>query len=170
MTINLFVRQPFTESGDDEQDLVQRALDILVELQKDGLDLHFLTSTEAQHAGSFREDFERRTGKPFTPKNFREHRFSLLDQADAFVNLRVGMSESSAFEIGYNVFHGHCMPMFFAVWEKAPIKTTLLRDLQDLCSVTYVTFTNPEDLRAPLKAFLLEVARAKDEARRAAVA
>jgi carbamoyl-phosphate synthase large subunit len=35
--------------------------------------------------------------------------------------------------------------MFFAVWENAPIKTTLLRELDEFCEAEYVTFKEPEE-------------------------
>ena len=68
--------------------------------------------------------------------------------------IRTGLSESGAFEIAYNIFGGRQVPIFFAVWEQAPIKTTLLRELEDLVDVRYVTFDRPEDLRVPLMQFL----------------
>ena len=68
--------------------------------------------------------------------------------------VRTSLSESGAFEVAYNTFGGRRIPMFFAVWQQAPIKTTLLRDLDELCNVTYVVFDHPEELVTPLIAFL----------------
>jgi carbamoyl-phosphate synthase large subunit len=68
--------------------------------------------------------------------------------------IRTGLSESGAFEVAYNIFGGKRVPIFFAVWDQAPIKTTLLRDLDELVPVRYVTFSSPEELRQPLLDFL----------------
>ena len=51
-------------------------------------------------------------------------------------------------------------PMFFAVWKHAPIKTTLLRELEEVCDVTYREFEDPEELRSDLDRFFCRVARA----------
>ena len=82
-----------------------------------------------------------------TPAAFRAWRLQLLSQADAFVNIRVGMSESSAFELSYHVFRGACTPVLFLVWKQAPIKTTLLKELGALCDVTYLEFDHPDEIR-----------------------
>src|SRR5262249_32613856 len=58
---------------------------------------------------------------------------------------RTAMSESGAFEVSYNVFVEPRAPMFFAVWKHAPIKTTLLRELEEVCDVTYREFEYPEE-------------------------
>jgi hypothetical protein len=50
--------------------------------------------------------------------------------------------------------------MFFAVWKHAPIKTTLLRELDEVCDVTYREFEDPEELRGDLQRFFRQVARA----------
>ena len=49
--------------------------------------------------------------------------------------------------------------MFFAVWKHAPIKTTLLRELEEVCDVTYREFEDPEELRGDLQHFLRRVAQ-----------
>ena len=81
-------------------------------------------------------------------------RLRLLDSSDAMILIRTSLSESGAFEAAYNVFGGPQVPMFFAVWKNAPIKTTLLRDMDELCPAEYVTFDQPEELRDRLAAFL----------------
>jgi hypothetical protein len=43
--------------------------------------------------------------------------------------------------------------MFFAVWKHAPLKTTLLRELEEACDVTYREFEDPEELRGDLQHF-----------------
>jgi hypothetical protein len=81
-----------------------------------------------------------------------------LRRADAFLYIRTAMSESGAFEIAYNVFAEPRAPIFFAVWKHCPIKTTLLRDLQEACDVTYREFENAEELRGDLQHFFRRVA------------
>jgi len=88
-----------------------------------------------------------------------------LDQADVFVNIRAGMSESSAFELSYHVFRGACTPILFLIWKQAPIKTTLLKDLGSLCDVTYLEFDDPAELDAPLAAFFRSCERGRRSAR-----
>ena len=104
-------------------------------------------------ATTFKQSFALQTGQTFTPQNFREHRLELLDHADAVINIRVGMSESSAFELAYHIFKGSCAPILFLVWKHALIKTTLLRELQDLCDVTYLEFDRVEDLKQGIQEF-----------------
>ena len=50
--------------------------------------------------------------------------------------------------------------MFFAVWKHAPIETTLLRELQEECDVTYCEFEEPEELRGDLQRFFRCIAKA----------
>lgn len=160
MPLNLFVRQPFTESGPAEQAKAQAVMELLGTLDGSPYGgLKFLTWMEAQEGNSFKEKFERESGESFTAQHFRDYRLSLLDRADGFINIRVGLSESSAFEIAYHIFKGRRTPIFFAVAETAPMKTTLLRDLEDLCPATYVTFREAEELREPLLRYLSDVAR-----------
>jgi hypothetical protein len=78
----------------------------------------------------------------------------LLNRTDAIIVMRTGLSESGAFELAYNIFGGAAAPIFFAIWEQAPLKTTLLRALPDFVPVRYVTFGQPEELRRPLLEFL----------------
>jgi hypothetical protein len=63
------------------------------------------------------------------------------------------MSESSAFELSYHIFKGRCSPILFLVWKHAPIKTTLIRDLDDLCEVTYLEFEHAGELRTGVHDF-----------------
>ena len=150
--LKVFVRQPFTQSKEIDRGLLQSTMDVLHSM-KENCSLDFLTLLEAQSAESFKQSFERETGSPFTPASFRHYRLKLIDQADAFVVLRTGLSESGAFEIAYNVFGGRKSPIFFAVWDKVPIKTTLLKDLDDLCPAEYVIFSDVSELVAPLTNF-----------------
>ena len=43
--------------------------------------------------------------------------------------LRTSLSESTVFEVAYNILKGPNIPIFFAIDSSAPIKTTLLKDL-----------------------------------------
>jgi carbamoyl-phosphate synthase large subunit len=151
--LKLFIRQPFTQSGDSDKLLVQGVLDLIVSMDGDPVKLKLLTGTEAESDATFRQSFEKKTGLPFTPKHFRRHRLAMLQQADAMIIIRTGLSESGAFEVGYNVFSGNRRPMLFAISRDAPIKTTLLRELDDLCVARYHQFDQPSDLREALKDF-----------------
>ncbi|WP_404932243.1 carbamoyl-phosphate synthase large subunit [Massilia atriviolacea] len=151
--LKLFIRQPFTESDAVQQQLVGQVLHLIDSANGLPHPFDYLTGARAESADTFRKSFERETGMPFTPKHFRDHRLDLLNQADALVNIRVGMSESSAFELAYHIFRGRRTPVLFLVWKEAPIKTTLIRELQDLCDVTYLEFGQVDELRAGIQAF-----------------
>jgi carbamoyl-phosphate synthase large subunit len=151
--LKLFIRQPFTESDEQQQHLIAEILQVIDSANGAPYDFRYLTGIHAESAATFKQSFEREVHVPFTPHNFRDHRLKLLDQADAFINIRVGMSESSAFELSYHVFTGTCTPILFLVWKHAPIKTTLLRELEDRCDITYVEFDQPDDARPSIHAF-----------------
>ena len=157
--LRVFVRQPFTESGNSEQEVVQGVLDVLRKLDGKPCKLVAPTGFEAQSEGTFRKAYESTFGKAFTPQNFRSTRLANLRDADAMIIIRTGLSESGSFEIAYNIFGGRSVPMLFAIWEKAPIKTTLLRELQEIADATYVTFQSPEELEGPLREFLAHARR-----------
>ncbi len=154
--INLFIRQPFTESDEREQKMIAGVLDLIGSASGQPYPFNYLTGRQAESAATFKVSFEKQTGQVFTPQTFRKHRLELLDQADAVINIRVGMSESSAFELGYHIFKGRCTPILFLVWKQAPIKTTLLKELQNLCDVTYLEFDEVSDLRDGIQAFFRE--------------
>jgi hypothetical protein len=120
----------------------------------------YLTGNTPLSDQTFRENFEQSQGLAFNPVSFRRYRLSQLRRADAFLYVRTAMSESGAFEVSYNVFAEPRAPMFFAVWKHAPIKTTLLRGLEDVCDVTYREFEDPEDLRVDLEHFFRRIAKA----------
>ena len=151
--VKLFIRQPFTEADQRQQRMIADILVLIDSANGAPYTFNYLTGIRAESASTFKQSFERETGKLFTPQNFREHRLGLLEQADLFINIRVGMSESSAFELGYHVFKGTNAPVLFLVWKHAPIKTTLLRELEDLCDVTYIEFEHIDDLRKGLHQF-----------------
>ena len=135
-------------------------LRIVAEIGTGGTRFEFLTGSTPLSNKTFRENFEKNQGLPFSPVNFRRYRLSQLRRADAFLYVRTAMSESSAFEVAYNVFAEPRAPMFFAVWRHAPIETTLLRELEEVCDVTYREFADPEELRADLERFFNRIAKA----------
>jgi carbamoyl-phosphate synthase large subunit len=51
---------------------------------------------------------------------------------------RTGLSESTVFEIAYNIFKGKNIPIFYAIEPGCEIKTTLLRDLNGYCDTKIV--------------------------------
>jgi len=152
------VRQPFTESGDIEKDVIQAVLDLIGSSQ-----VNVLTGLESQSQETFRKTFERNTGMPFTPQNFRLIRLSMLAAADAMIVIRTSLSESGAFEAAYNVFGARQVPIF-AAWENAPIKTTPLREQDEFCEAEYAVFKEPEELRERLTALVDRVDRLADTA------
>jgi len=156
--LKLFIRQPLTESGDESKIIVDGVLKIVNEIGRDVVPFEYLTGNAAQSDRTFREHFERSQGLPFNAVNFRHYRLNQLRRADAFLYIRTAMSESGAFEIAYNVFAEPRAPIFFAVWKHCPIKTTLLRDLQEACDVTYREFEDAEELRGDLEHFFQRVA------------
>ena len=165
--INLFIRQPFTESDREQQRLIDDILHIIDSANGVHYAFNYLTGNKAESAATFKKSFELLTSTPFTPKNFRDHRLKLLDQADAFINIRVGMSESSAFEIAYHIFKGRRTPMLFLVWKEAPIKTTLIRELEDLCDVSYIEFDHIDQLRRGIHQFFNNAALYSEKCKKA---
>lgn len=145
--VKLFIRQPFTESDAAQQRIITEIMRLIDSANGAPYRFDYLTGTEAESAQTFKQAFERDQKMPFTPKNFRDYRLGLLEQADAMINIRVGMSESSAFELSYHIFKGRRTPVLFLVWKQAPIKTTLIRELEDLVDVTYIEFDRVEELR-----------------------
>jgi carbamoyl-phosphate synthase large subunit len=164
--LRLFVRQSYTEASEREQIVIQAVIDTILESAPEGRSLDIVTGAEAQNAQTFKAAFAARTGIPFTPRAFRDHRLALLDAADAMIIIRTGLSESSAFEVAYNVMR-HRIPMFFAIWQPARIKTTLLQDLEDRCTVEYHPFTAAVALRTPLLRFLDALTPSPSDAERA---
>lgn len=158
MGIKVFVRQPLTQTGEREARVVQAALDGIGGLVGDGrYALDFVTGTKAHDNDSFRQAFASEAGTAFAPRRFRDTRLALLSSADVMLVLRTGLSESGAFEIAYNIFGGRRVPILFAVWDEAEIKTTLLRDLDDLAKVRYVRFSDPASLAEQFARFVDDV-------------
>jgi carbamoyl-phosphate synthase large subunit len=164
--LKLFIRQPLTQSGDESKSVVEGVLRIVDEIGRNGTSFEYLTGNMPLSDRTFREAFERSQGLPFNARNFRRYRLDQLRRADAFLYVRTAMSESGAFEVCYNVFAEPRAPMFFAVWKHSPIKTTLLRDLEEVCDVTYREFEDPEELRDDLECFFRRLAGTVDSAPR----
>ena len=157
--LKVFFRQSFTEADFDVQTIIQEVLDLIIsysENNKNRLKLDLLTGNKSQNKETFKKNYEEVFKKPFTPKNFRKTRLKLLNNADVFVILRTGMSESTAFEIAYNIYAGKNIPMLFLIWEKAKIKTTLIREMKDIAPVNYFEFGKTEELKPILNDFFVE--------------
>jgi carbamoyl-phosphate synthase large subunit len=152
--LNLFIRQSYTEAGEDELSIIQEIIRLVADMQLSSREISLLTGNRGYCKDTFKTAFEQYSGQIFTPHNFRAYRFKLLNQADKIIIIRTGLSESSAFEICYNIFKGCRAPIFFAIHEKFPIKTTLLQELDQLVPTTYYTFTDPVELQEPLLEFL----------------
>jgi hypothetical protein len=162
--LKLFIRQPLTQSGDESTKIVEGVLQLVDEIGRNGVRFEYLTGNTPLSDHTFRKNFEQSQGLAFNPVNFRRYRLSQLRRADAFLYVRTAMSESGAFEVSYNVFAEPRAPMFFAVWKRAPIKTTLLRELEEVCDVTYREFEDPEELRRDLQHFFRRIANATTSA------
>lgn len=157
--LNILLRQPLTQSSEREAHIVARCVSEIESLDGHFARLNFLGGARAQSNDSFRNNFEETVGVPFTAQSFRKYRLSLLRNADALINIRTAMSESTAFEVAYNLFGGGNIPMFFAIWRNAQIRTTLIRDLDDLGTIQYCEFDKPQELRRPLWSFLERIAQ-----------
>lgn len=127
--INIFVRQGFTESNLETSQKLQLALDKLNYYNTEDRRITLVTGTIAESQETFKKNFELREGKTFNPTNFRNYRLQKLKEADAIIVFRTGLSESTVFELAYNIFKGKNIPIFYAIDEDCDIKTTLLRDL-----------------------------------------
>ena len=158
-----------TQSGDESKRIVEGVLRIVEQVGQNGGPFEYLTGNTPLSKQTFRESFEQNQGLPFTPTNFRRYRLNQLRRADAFLYVRTAMSESGAFEVCYNVFAGRRAPMYFAVWKHAPIETTLLRELDAICDVTYREFEDPEELRGDLQRFFRRIIQSAAPAPRAGV-
>jgi len=127
--IKLFIRQGFTESSVEKQEKLQNAFNSLLNFQTDDIYVTLVTGNKAESKDTFKVNFEIENNKEFNPKNFRDYRLNKLHEADAMVILRTSLSESTVFEVAYNILQGPNIPIYFAIDPDAPLKTTLLRDL-----------------------------------------
>jgi anthranilate/para-aminobenzoate synthase component II len=162
--INLFVRQSFTDHTHEDAQVVQQVLNLINSLHKKPYHLNLLTGSQAIAPEQFAVGFEQTYDLKCNPQNVRTTRLSLLKKADGLVVIRTAKSESTAFELSYNIYGGRRVPVFFAVSEKAPIRTTVLKDLEDQVDVHYRTFKRPEELLIPLQNFIYEIEAKKHAA------
>ncbi|MBL1276200.1 MAG: hypothetical protein COB30_008935 [Ectothiorhodospiraceae bacterium] len=156
--IKLLIRQSYTEAGDKEMNVIQGILDLLKKMDGEEYGIELIAGAKAYNKDNFKQAYEEETGNPFTPVNFRKTRFNLIEESDAIVVIRTGMSESTAFELCYNIQLDNPVPMFFAVMDEREIRTTLLQDLEDIADVEYHSFTEPASLNNALGSFLTRVA------------
>ena len=159
--LKIFVRQSFIEKDERKEKIIQGVLDILQSFKSDKFNVEFLNDIKTYNAESFKPAFEKSSGMEFSPKNVRKHMFSILDKADAMVVIRTGPSESTAFEIAYNIFKGNNIPTFVVIWDETPWKTTLFRELNELANITYYPFKNPQEIEQSLQTFFNDVLLAK---------
>ena len=152
--IKIFFRQSFTEAGEHEQQIIQEVINKINNYQDNHHEVRIVTGNKAHNKTSFKHSFEQDHQLKFTPDNFRKKRLKLLSDSDLFIILRTGMSESTAFEVAYNIYKGNNIPMLFLVWEKAQIKTTLIREMEGTTDVTYYTFKNIDELGVVIRKFI----------------
>ena len=127
--IKLFIRQGFTESNGDVQLKLQSALDRVANYSTSKTAFTLMTGNHAETKDTFKIKFTKNHGKAFTHNNFREYRMGTLNESDAMIIFRTGMSESTVFEVAYNIFKGKKVPIFYAIEPGCEMKTTLLREL-----------------------------------------
>ncbi len=155
--LKLFVRQSFVAKDERKEKIIQGVLDILQNFKSREFNIEFLNDIETYNSETFKLAFEKSSGMEFTPANVRKYMFSILDKADAMVVIRTGPSESTAFEIAYNVFKGNNIPTFVVIWDETPWETTLFRELNDLANITYYPFKDPKEVVQPLQTFFNDV-------------
>jgi len=149
--MKLFIRQSFTQADESQSNIIQGVIN---QIQEQFPQTCFLTGEHASCSTSFIENFEAKTGLNFTPKTFRNYRIGLINEADALVFIRTSMSESGAFELSYNLHSENPKPVFYAHWRYAPIKTTLLKELDQEFPVSYCEFIQARDIREEFSAFV----------------
>lgn len=136
--IKIFIRQGFTESSVEKQEKLQHAFNSLLNFQTDDTKFTLVTGNKAESKDTFKTNFEIENNREFNPENFRDYRLNKLHEADAMVILRTSLSESTVFEVAYNILQGPNIPVFFAIDPEAPLKTTLLRELDGYQNATVV--------------------------------
>lgn len=149
--MKLFIRQSFTQADKYQSCIIQDVLNLIEERFPE---VCFLTGGNAASSHSFIKNFEMTTGLAFSPKVFRNYRLNLINECEAMVFIRTSMSESGAFELSYNLHTPHPKPVFYAHWKLAPIKTTLLRELDKDFPVTYCEFVDGKDIDKDFSAFV----------------
>jgi hypothetical protein len=138
--IRLFVRQPFTETSSKNE--ILKIMGILNGYKKHSMEI--LPYNNPGESGDFKKIFETNTNIKFTPENFRNYRLDNIRKSNSMFIIRNNMSESTAFELGYIYSKYPNLPIFFAINNKTPIKTTLIQDLHP--NVQYCNYDNPDDI------------------------
>lgn len=153
-TFTVAFRQPLTESNASMTDTIQKVMDAL---KLTGAHLVFGDSDKS--GDTFKEDFTKTTGLPFSPEAFREVRLNAIASADLFVFLRLKdvLSESGSFETGY-IYRAHqeglpVPPVLILQERGSDIKTTLLRNMEN---ASYLKF-DPNNISSFLVDFKLTV-------------
>ncbi|VAW81776.1 hypothetical protein MNBD_GAMMA13-832 [hydrothermal vent metagenome] len=159
--LKILIRQSYTEAGIEEMRVIQTIINQLKHMSSGELDIELIAGAKAYSKENFKQAYEEEAGIPFCPTNFRRTRFELINACDAIVVVRTGMSESSAFELCYNIYAANAVPVFFAVMEGREIRTTLLQELDEIADVEYHYFTEPKSLKPVLLSFLTRVAYGK---------
>ena len=149
--IRLFFRQPFTENKSNKE--IIKLNKIFKNYKKYPLDL---LPYENNESSDFKKVFEEKTKIPFNPENFRNYRLNNIRKCNSMFIIRNNLSESTAFELGYIYSKYPHLPIFFAINNKSPIKTTLLKDLHP--NVTYINYDDINDINIRLYNWLDDVA------------
>ena len=158
--IRLFIRQPFTETRSKNE--LNRIFSIIDKYKKYPLEI--LPYKSAGESSDFKSIFEKNTKIKFTPQNFRNYRLDNIRQSNSMLIIRNNMSESTAFELGYIYSKYPHLPIFFAINNKSPIKTTLLKDLHP--NVTYINYDDINDINIRLYNWLDDVAISNNVSRK----
>ncbi|QUM82187.1 hypothetical protein HWV01_18810 [Moritella sp. 5] len=151
--MKLLVKQ---DVGDIHKDHLKILDNVITFLQHNIDGLEFLPFNLDAEQGDYQQAFQRQTGIIFTPANYRHYRLRLLSVVDALLYIHTSSNDSDAYELSYNLSSIHPKPVFFAVWRGAPIKSPLLKELDQDYPVTYCQFSHPRELLEGFKRFLQE--------------
>ncbi|MDX2320755.1 MAG: hypothetical protein QNK26_09195 [Moritella sp.] len=149
--MKLLVKQ---DVGDIHKDHLKILDNVITFLQHNISDLEFLPFNLSEEQDDYKQAFQRQTGIIFTPANYRHYRLRLLSVVDALLYIHTSSNDSDAYELSYNLSSIHPKPVFFAVWRGAPIKSPLLKELDQDYPVTYCQFSHPRELLEGFKHFL----------------
>ncbi|NQZ51713.1 MAG: hypothetical protein HRT95_16525 [Moritella sp.] len=140
--------------GDIHKDHLKILGNVITFLQYNIDGLEFLPFNLNEEQDDYQHAFQRQTGIIFTPTNYRHYRLRLLSVVDALLYIHTSSNDSDAYELSYNLSSIHPKPVFFAVWRGAPIKSPLLKELDQDYPVTYCQFSHPRELLEGFKVFL----------------
>jgi len=140
--------------GDVNTDHLKIVSNVVTFLQSNLPDLEFLPFELNDELDDYQVSFQKQTGIVFTPANYRHYRLRLLSAVDAMLYIHTSANDSDAYELSYNLSSVNPKPVFFAVWRGAPIKSPLLKELDQDYPVTYCQFSRPQELLEGFKQFL----------------